>query len=692
MRIYPEDSRSSFEFDKICKLIEQHCRSAIGKQKALGMEPLSDYSAIELQLTRVREYLDVIQSGSGFPSASFPEISREIALLRVAGSTLQEKQLMDLRDVSDTVNNVLRYLKDKESVLPGICSIFDSVYITKDIIDPIDLVLDPAGIVRSSASKELASIRKDLASARRDLDKVFRQQLQRLKKLGWLADTEESIYNGRRVLSVVAEQKRSVKGLIQGSSDTGKTTFIEPIETVDLNNEVFELIQQERREIMRILRQLTNELRYNIELIKNYESCLSEFDFNRAKAHLSIELKAVMPHLIKTSQIRLVEARHPILHLQYKASGKSIVPMTCELNNEQRLLIISGPNAGGKSITLKTVGLLQMMLQSGMLVPVNPESEMGIFHRFFADIGDSQSIEMELSTYSSRLAKMRYFIELADKRTLLLIDEFGTGTDPELGGAIAEAMLEELSKRKVVGVITTHYMNIKIAADRLEGVKNACMLFDDVTLQPMYQLVTGQPGSSYTYVIAEKAGLPVPLINRARNMTSKDKITLDRMLQQLQKEQQELKKLLVTLDTKQNEADISKKKYDELFDKWKQKVEAKKNNVDVNIKFIEVGKKFLDIQKEWETSTDKKPVLEKLNRMLNTEKKKKLDKKLQAKKEKLKAKVLEKKKEEIKVGSKVKLLSGKQTGIVEEIQNNRARVIFGNLKTLASLENLEVVD
>lgn len=692
MRIYPEESRSSFEFDRICKLVEQYCRSSLGKQKALSLTPVNEYEIIHLQLQRVKEYLDVKNSGSGFPSASFPEITKEISLLSVAGSTLQEKQLMNIKDVSETVNNMLKFLMNKEVVMPGICSIFDSVYHTKDIIDPIDRVLDPAGIVRSSASKELASIRKDLANSRKELDKVFRQQLQKLKKLGWLADTEESIYNGRRVLSVLAEQKRNIGGLIQGSSDTGKTTFIEPIETVDLNNEVFELLQQERREILRILRQLTNELRNHIILIKNYETTLSEFDFNRAKAILAIELKAVMPNLIKSSQLRLVNARHPILQLQNKASGKSVIPMSCELNPQQRLFIISGPNAGGKSITLKTVGLLQMMLQSGMLVPVDEESEMGIFHRFFADIGDSQSIEMELSTYSSRLAKMKYFLELSDKRTLLLIDEFGTGTDPELGGAIAEAMLEDLSRRKVVGVITTHYMNIKIAADRLDGVKNACMLFDDVTLQPMYQLVTGQPGSSYTYVIAEKAGLPVPLINRARNMTSKDKITLDRMLMQLQKEQQELKKILTTLDKKQVEADQSKEKYNELYDKLKKKVEARKNLVDENVKFIDVGKKFLDIQKEWEKAADKKPIMAKLRRMLDAEKRKKLDKRLQAKKEKTKAKVLEKKKEEIKVGSKVKLLNGKQIGVVEEIQSNRARVMFGNLKTLASLETLEVVD
>ena len=692
MRISPEDCISRFEFDRICYLVEQHCRSIGGKERAATLEPISDFQKITLLLSRVKEYVDVHKSGSGFPNASFPEFRKELNLLAIANSTLQEKQLMNIREVSDTVNNLLKFLKDKKSLLPAISSIFDPVYSTNEIIENIDQVLDAAGVVRSSASKDLARIRKDLAHARRELDKVFRQELTKLKKLGWLADTEESIYNGRRVLSVLAEQKRSVKGLIQGSSDTGKTTFIEPIETVDLNNEVFELIQDERKEIMRILRQLTNDIRHHHILISNYEVALCDFDFNRAKALLALDLNASMPHVLKTSQLHLVDARHPILYLQNKSNGKPVIPMSCELHPDQRLLVISGPNAGGKSITLKTVGILQMMLQSGMMVPVNERSEMGIFHRFFADIGDSQSIEMELSTYSSRLTKMKYFIEFADKRTLILIDEFGTGTDPELGGAVAEAMLEELSRRRVLGVITTHYMNIKIAADRLEGVKNACMLFDDVTLQPMYQLVTGQPGSSYTYVIAEKTGLPAALINRARNMTSKDKITLDRMLMQLQKEQQELTKILKALDEKQLKADQAKVKYDELFERFQKKVESKKLHADENIKFIEIGKKFLDLQKEWETVSDKKLIMAKLNRMLNAEKKKKLDKKVQAKQAKLKAKVLEKKILQIKVGSKVKLLSGNQTGIVEEIQNNKARVTFGNLKTLASLENLEAVD
>jgi len=690
--IYPDDNISRFEFDRIRSIIESYCRSIGGKELAQELSPTFEFDALLIQLQRVKEYVDIKRSGSDLPNSTFPDIRRELHLLGIANSTLQEKQFMNIREVSDVVNNLLQYLKDKRAVLPAICGIFNPVHFTKEIIDSIDKVLDPSGIVKSSASQELADIRKDLAHSRRELDKVFRSQLNKLKKLGWLADTEETVYNGRRVLSILAEQKRSVSGLIQGSSDTGKTTFIEPIETVDLNNEVFDLLQRERREIILILRVLTANMRKHHPLIVNYEHVLSTFDFNRAKTLIALELEATLPNIIRSSQLRLLNARHPILVLQNKGSGKPVIPMSCELDHEQRLLIISGPNAGGKSITLKTVGLLQMMLQSGLLVPVDEHSEMGYFQRLFADIGDSQSIEYELSTYSSRLAKMKYILEFADKRTLVLIDEFGTGTDPELGGAVAEAMLEDLSRRRTLGVITTHYMNIKLAADRLDGVRNACMLFDDDTLQPLYQLVIGQPGSSYTYIIAEKIGLPVALINRARNMTSKDKVTLDRMLQQLQKEQQELRKLLQVVDQKQTVADKSKAKFEELQDKMKHKLERTSANQEETNKLVELGKKLQAITKEWETAKDKKPVIAKMTKLLSAEKLKRLDKKQQEKKEKAKAQILEKKKEEIKVGSKVKLLNGKQTGVVEEIQNNRARVIFGNLKTLASLETLEVVD
>jgi DNA mismatch repair protein MutS2 len=407
MRIYPEDSISRFEFDRICSELEGHCRSAAAKRRSIELRPIDQLPEILLQLNRTRELRDILTGSGYFPSITFPDVSKEVGLLAIQHSILAEKQFGSIRDISEIVNTLLNYFSDKHTLFPALWSVFLPVYPTRAIIDAIEKVIDNAGIVKSSASKELGQIRKQLSDARRELDKEFRSQLNRLKKLGWLADTEETVYNGRRVLSVLAEQKRTVKGLMHGSSETGKTTYVEPIETVELNNEVFELIQQELREIKRILRQLTQDIRQHLPLIQNYLIVLSELDFIRAKAGLAIEMGGNLPAVTKHSQLKLVNARHPILLLQNKSNGKAVIPMSCELNPAERLLVISGPNAGGKSIALKTIGLIQLMVQSGLLVPVDQTSELGIFNQFFADIGDSQSIQYELSTYSSRLKNMK---------------------------------------------------------------------------------------------------------------------------------------------------------------------------------------------------------------------------------------------------------------------------------------------
>jgi len=692
MRVYPDDAFDRFEFDRICSALETHCRSRQAKAKALQLRPVNQVDVLLNRLHRSNEYLGLLQTGAYFPSSQFQDVERELALLGVPGSTLIEKQHLALRDLSETTNTLVKYLGDKHAVIPALCSIFEGIYWSKDVVQLIDEILDPAGEVRSSASKELGEIRKNLATARRELDRMFRAQVQKLKKLGWLADTEETVYNGRRVLSVLAEQKRNVKGLVQGNSDTGKTAFIEPIETVDLNNEVFDLQAQERREIMRILHQLTNHLRPFKPVLQQSFECLIELDFTRAKAVFAQELGACMPAFSSKPLSNLIDARHPILLLQNRQNGKPVIPLSCALDAKQRMVVISGPNAGGKSIALKTIGLLQMMWQSGLLVPASPNSEMGIFHRLFADIGDSQSIEYELSTYSSRLAKMKYFLEFADRRTLVLIDEFGTGTDPELGGAVAEAILEELARVKTLGVITTHYMNIKLAAERLEGVSNACMLFDDQTLMPLFRLLIGQPGSSYTYIIAEKAGLNKTVIERARSLTTHDKITLDSLLQQLHQQQTELKKMALLFDEKQLKAESSKQKYDELYERWKQRLEKQTANAGEDQKLMDLGRKLQSWAKEWESNKDRKELLQKITRTFTAEKRKKISKAQELKMEKKRQAELERKKLVIKVGSRVKLLKGKQLGVVEEIVGSKARVMFGNLKTIASLENLEAVD
>ena len=691
VRIYPEDSLIRFEFDRIRALVEAHCRNSMSKDLAHSLIPQHTPEAVLPALQRSAEFLNLLKNGSFFPPSSFPEINQELNLLSIQGATLLEKQFIAVSEVCETSNSIVRYLSDKKEVLPAISNIFETIALNKEIPDAIFSILDASGEVKTSASKELASIRKNMAEARRELDRIFRAQLQKLKKLGWLADTEESVYNGRRVLSVVAEQKRNVRGLMQGNSDTGKTAFIEPIETVDLNNEVYDLLQQERREILRILKQLTADIRPYCNDLAAMQTALTELDFTRAKGLFAQEIDASMPAFSGKSNIRLLEARHPLLHLQNKKHRKAVIPMSCTLDGTNRLVVISGPNAGGKSIALKTVGLMQLMWQSGLLPSVSEKSELGIFHRFFTDIGDSQSIEYELSTYSSRLAKMKYFLQFADRRTLVLIDEFGTGTDPELGGAVAEAILEELSSMKAMGIITTHYMNIKLAAERLDGVQNASMLFDDETLMPKFILSLGQPGSSYTYIIAEKAGLPKEVIERARAKTTSDKLTLDVLLQQLHQKEDALMKLAEVFDEKQLKAEESRKKYEELYARWKLKMEKKSATADEDQKTMELGRKFGEWMKEWERSKDKKAVLEKVTRKFNAEKIKKLSKAQEVKKEKKRQQELERKKLVLKVGSRVKLLKGKNIGVVEEISGNKAKVMFGNLKTIASIETLEVI-
>lgn len=690
MRIYPEDSFERFEFDVIREHIEAYCKNPLSKEKAILLEPNFDQLEPLMEvLQQSAEYKMALAHSGGFPAHQFPDLQRELSLLSVSNSVLVEKQVCNIRDVSSTVNQLCQYLEGRKTIYPAICKLFQSVHYTKSVIETIDKIVDASGIVKSNASKELMNIRQSLYQARRDLDRAFRNQIAKLKKLGYLADTEESVYNGRRVLAVMSERKREVKGLVQGSSETGKTAFIEPLETVDLNNEVFELEAMEKREIIRILRELTAQLRNHRTLIQAYQDVLVEMDFIRAKSLLAIDLNAVLPQVVKYPQVDLQEAYHPILLLQNKKSVKKVIPMQAKLDHQKRIMVISGPNAGGKSISLKTVGLLQMMLQSGLLIPVKENSVMGIFSRLLADIGDNQSIEYELSTYSSRLKKMDFFLKYADKRTLFLIDEFGTGTDPELGGALAEVLLEELEKINAKGVITTHYANIKLAADLLKGTFNASMVFDDETLQPLFQLKIGQPGSSYTFVIAEKAGISKEIIHRAKQKVSKDKVSLDRMLIDLQKKQQDLQNQLRVSIQKESIADESKARFDELNQKWKDKLEAKKANQEQINKQMEAGRKFQLLVNEWEKTKDKKEAIQKMIKVLTGEKKKKIEAQQIKKNQKVKAIEVAK---PIVVGSKVRLLNGKQTGIVEEIIDKKVYVTFGLLKTVAGIDKLQLVE
>ena len=520
--------------------------------------------------------------------------------------------------------------------------------------------------MKNSASELLGNIRSELISKRREADRRFRSYIADLKKKGWLRENEENFYNNRRVLAVPSEFKRDIRGLIHGKSESGKTTFIEPEILVGLNNEIAELTQDEKNEVHRLLRELTNQLRMHSTLINAYHNLLSNLDFIRAKAMFAMDINGVLPQINKQSIVKLFDAEHPLLHLHNKALQKKVVPLNILLDQEKRILIISGPNAGGKSITLKTVGLLQLMLQSGLMVSANEKSQMCFFNHFLADIGDSQSIEYALSTYSSRLLSMKMFLETANNRSLILIDEFGTGTDPELGGAIAEVVLEELNKRKAFGIFTTHYTNIKLLADQLNGVINGSMLFDPVSLQPKYQLLAGQPGSSYTFEVAEKIGLPANVIERAKKKVQKEKLNLNNMLASLHQQKNKIEEELTELKAKQVKTDEAGGRFSQLSEKLAEKMERDKEKRDELIKLAELGRKFNSLSREWEKTKDRKEIIKKFIGAMTAEKKKKAAENTPQKLATRKQALIEKLRKEIDVGSRVRMLKGKQIGVVED--------------------------
>jgi DNA mismatch repair protein MutS2 len=692
MRLFDKNTLSVFEFEKVRKYVEENCRNVSSKRLANGLGPIDDRDDCKLQLAQLNEFTSLLRNKAALPDTLFLDFEAECNALAVEGSVLTEKQLINIKVVSSTVNDVIKFFSSKADLFPALQELIGNVYKTEDIIKAIDVIVDETAYVRSSASKELSSIRADLSKKTRESDRKFRQFVNELNKLGWIRENEAGFYNGRRVLAVLSEFKRDVKGLIHGSSETGKTTFVEPQDTVALNNEIADLQNSERREVYKLLRKLTNELRPYEVLIKNYHILLTTLDFIRAKAYFAVELNAHLPVIEKDPCIDLHNAVHPLLYLQNKASAKKTIPMSISMDRKQRIVIISGPNAGGKSITLKTVGLLQIMLQSGLLIPCSEKSKLSFFNNLLVDIGDSQSIENALSTYSSRLLSMKQFLNVANGRTLFLIDEFGTGTDPELGGAIAEVILEELAKKQAIGIITTHYTNIKLLADNLKGVINASMLFNPETLEPKYELVIGQPGSSYTFEVAEKIGLPKEIIKRAQDKVKSEKLSLNRLLADVQREKNKVTEQLQKLEEQTEATQKAEAKFEALQGKLNDKLEKSKEKQEEINKLVELGKKMNALAEEWQKNSDKKAIIKKFVDSLTAEKHKKQYQLALEKKENTKEKIIARVKKKIQVGGKVRLLKSHQTGIVQEIIKDKARVTFGNINSTVSLENLEPID
>ncbi|MGA0558841.1 endonuclease MutS2 [Larkinella sp. VNQ87] len=533
--LYPDSFEQKLGFDKIRDLLREACLSPLGQSYVDKIRFSDNFQLIDKMLRQVAEFKTIVQYEPEFPASNYLDIRPQLSKIRIEGMMLTEAEFFDLKLTLRTIQQCLRFLADKDKeTYPYLTELADSITVDKKLTDAIERVIDDRGHVRDSASPELASIRRRIITEQAGLRKKMESIMKNARQQGWMPDDISlTIRNGRVVIPISSEHKRRLKGFIHDESSTGQTVFIEPAEVFDTNNEIRELEYEERREVARILRELTDIARPFLPELQRATTFLGLIDFIRAKAKLAVQIDADMPKLVNQPLVDWLQARHPLLHLSFQKQGKKVVPLTLLLDASQRILIISGPNAGGKSVALKTIGLLQYMLQSGLLIPVIEGSTAGIFQNLFIDIGDEQSLENDLSTYSSHLTSMKAFVTLSNRKTLFLIDEFGTGTEPGLGGAIAEAILEELTKSGAYGVINTHYTNLKLFADKTAGLVNGAMRFDGEHLEPLYELEIGRPGSSFAFEIASKIGLPKAVIDRAKEKLGSQQVNLEKLLKEL---------------------------------------------------------------------------------------------------------------------------------------------------------------
>ena len=695
MRLYPDSALVQLEFDKVKALLKAHCNTDHAKQKAENLRIHTRKDYIELELQQSNEYKNISLQQQYFPNDFNLNLQKDIKLLGIPGAMLVGDQWMPIRRLTENTATIFRWFdNERRLAFPYLAKVIEGTYYEKQILVLIDEVLDENGTVKDNASDDLQKIRMSLFRKRNELRRMFEKVIAKLAKAGYTADIDESFSNGRRVVAVFAEHKRQVKGILHGESDSRKTAFIEPEETIELNNDVFSLEHEEIKEVQKILRALTARMQVHAPLLSSYLTVAGEYDFIRAKAKLALDMNAQLPNLVDRAHIHLVDAYHPLLYLYHKSSGKKTIPVTLTLDDKNRILVISGPNAGGKTVTMKTIGLNQLMLQSGLLVPVSAVSTMGIFKQLFIHIGDTQSIEFELSTYSSHLMHMKYFMEVANGKTLFFIDELGSGSDPNLGGAFAEVIMEELCKKHSFGVVTTHYLNLKVMANHTPGILNAAMQFDEVNLMPMYRLIVGKPGSSYTFAIAERIGLSTKLIQRARHLVDEDHFKLDRLLNRTEQDLQHLDKEKKQLNKLLRENEQLKKEMEKVLDKEKhqQQVELLKQQNKITEERIvylkDMERKLKQIVLDWKKTDNKQEVVKHLQNLLFKQKETIVVNKL-AKKTDAKFKETH---TDIVVGALVKSKRNYQVGEVKEIRGKRAIVQIGLLPMNVDMADLIAVE
>lgn len=740
--IYPKTFEDKIGFNEIRTLLRERCLSSLGKEEVDKITFMDNVKAINTQLSRVREFRRLQEEEENFPLNYFFDVRQSVARLRLEGTHMEEDELFDLRRSLGTVNDIVTYLnrtdedaavaatddgwrKDPVYPYPALHELAEGVVRFPQILQRIDQILDKFGKIRDTASPELLNIRRELAKVEGSISRTLYSILRSAQSEGLIEkDVTPAMRDGRLVIPVVPTMKRKIKGIVHDESASGKTLFIEPTEVVEANNRVRELEAEERREVIRILTEMAKVIRPHVPQILDSYKLLAQVDMLRAKTELAKLIDGIEPEVGKYPHIDWIGATHPLLRLSLQKQGKKVVPLEITLTRNKRMLIISGPNAGGKSVCLKTVGLVQYMLQCGLSVPMSERSQTGIFQNILIDIGDEQSIEDDLSTYSSHLTNMKNMMKSANDRTLILIDEFGTGTEPQIGGAIAEAVLKQFCIKRVYGVITTHYQNLKHFADSHEGVVNGAMLYDRHQMQALFQLQIGQPGSSFAIEIARKIGLPEQVIHDASEIVGSDYIQSDKYLQDIVRDKRywESKRQTIHQREKQMEQTIAKyeseisdlaKSRKEVLAKAKERAEElfKESNKKIENVIREIREKqaekeetkklrdslrdfkegISDMDKQAEDDKIARKMAQILRRKENKKNRKKGDPSSsgQDKDNTSAATTLSTVSAPLKEGDTVRIKGTTSVGKIESIQGKNATVIFGDLRSTTSLKKLE---
>lgn len=724
-----EKTLQDLEFSTVLQHVAEFCISSLGKEKVFDIKPISSKKTLFKELHLVDEYLTSFESENRVPNHGFDNIVENVKRLAIENSFIETDAFLKIATTSLTVNELIKFFKKFKIQFPTFFELSQQIEHTTFVDDEIKKIIDISGEVKNNASSTLKQIRRGINNVRGKIGASFSSALSKAIASGYLDDIKETVVDNQRVLAVTAMHRKKVAGSLLGSSKSGNIVYIAPQATLSYAREYQNLIYDEKQEVVKILRALATTIRPLVTLIEEYITFLIHIDTIGAKAKYAQEMNAILPKISREKKVYFKNAYHPILWKKNKEQKIHTVAQSIELNEKQQIIVISGPNAGGKSITLKTIGLLQIMIQSGILIPVDEHSQTYIFDTVLTDIGDNQSIENQLSTYSYRLKNMRYFLRKCNENTLFLIDEFGTGSDPELGGALAEIFLEEFYTKKAFGIITTHYSNLKVLANELDNVTNANMQFDERSLEPLYRLFIGQAGSSFTFEVAQKNGIPYSLINKAKKRVETEKVRLDKTISKLQKERNRLQKNSDNLEKQKTQGQEHLDNLQEKEQRVQDKLSGFQELYDQNQKMLSLGRKTNELLNKYFQTNNKKELNANFNKWVTDEKVKHIKKnpvKPKTKAQKQKAKVVEKKLQDVikkvekevlqkvvevrkekkieaakiakeralyvyKVNDSVRIIDSNSIGTIDKIDKKRVTINYGVFTTKTTVDKLELV-